>query len=75
VVANDGIWTLGDAFAPGIAGMVVERTGSYALLGGMAFFTGLTCTIAMILVLVRFDAQRHPGSSGSAISAKGDPAG
>jgi predicted MFS family arabinose efflux permease len=58
VVANDGIWTLGDAFAPGIAGLLVERTGSYALLGGMAFFTGLACTIVMILVLVRFDAQR-----------------
>ena len=71
VVANDGIWTLGDAFAPGLAGLVVERTGSYALLGGMAFCTGLACTVAMVLVLIRFDAQRRRGSSGSAISAKG----
>jgi predicted MFS family arabinose efflux permease len=59
VVANDGIWTLGDAFAPGIAGLVVERTGSYALLGGLAFATGLACTIVMILVLTRFNAQRR----------------
>jgi predicted MFS family arabinose efflux permease len=62
VVANDGIWTLGDAFAPGIAGLVVERTGSYALLGGLAFGTGLFCTIAMVLVLIRFDAQRRRAS-------------
>ena len=56
------VWTLGDAFAPGIAGLVVERTGSYALLGGLAFGTGLFCTIAMVLVLIRFDAQRRRAS-------------
>jgi DHA1 family inner membrane transport protein len=75
VVANDGIWTLGDAFAPGLAGLVVERTGSYALLGGMAFGTGLACTIAMVLVLVRFDAQRRRESGVNASSATGDPTG
>ena len=68
VVANDGIWTLGDAFAPGLAGLIVERTGSYALLGGMAFGTGLACTIAMIIVLIRFEARRSraPRSRGRA---------
>ncbi len=68
MVANDGIWTLGDAFAPGLAGLIVERTGSYALLGGMAFGTGLACTIAMILVLIRFEARRSraPRSRGRA---------
>ncbi|MHC4066657.1 MAG: MFS transporter [Planctomycetota bacterium] len=65
VVANDGIWTLGDAFAPGIAGLLVERTGSYALLGGMAFCTGLACTIVMVLVLGRFEAQRRRASAGA----------
>jgi predicted MFS family arabinose efflux permease len=59
VVANDGIWTLGDAFAPGIAGMLVGRTGGYAYLGGLAFGTGLACTIVMILVLTRFNARRR----------------
>jgi predicted MFS family arabinose efflux permease len=65
VVANDGVWTLGDAFAPGLAGLLVERTGSYALLGGMAFCTGLACTIVMVLVLGRFDAQRRRASAGA----------
>lgn len=57
VVANDGIWQLGDAFAPGVAGTLVERTGSYAFLGGMAFGTGLACIVVMVLVLARFNAK------------------
>jgi predicted MFS family arabinose efflux permease len=72
VVANDGIWTLGDAVAPGLAGLLVERTGSYAMLGGMAFCTGLACTIVMILVLSRFDAQRRRASAGASAAPGAD---
>jgi predicted MFS family arabinose efflux permease len=72
VVANDGIWTLGDALAPGAAGLLVERTGSYALLGGMAFCTGLACTIVMVLVLGRFGAQRRRAAARASAAPDAD---
>jgi predicted MFS family arabinose efflux permease len=58
VVASDGAWTLGDALGPGIAGSLVERYG-YVPLAGLALVAGVTCLIAILAVLRRFDAQRQ----------------
>jgi predicted MFS family arabinose efflux permease len=57
VVASDGAWTLGDALGPGIAGSLVERWG-YTPLAWLALIAGVTCLIAILNVLRRFDSQQ-----------------
>jgi MFS family permease len=71
VVASDGVWTLGDAFGPGIAGFLVERSG-YAPLGGLALLTGLTCAVVMVRVMRRFEAGLRCSSARASPPPGGD---
>jgi predicted MFS family arabinose efflux permease len=74
VVASDGVWTLGDAVGPGVAGFLVERSG-YAPLGGLALFTGVICTIVMVEVMRRFlRGQRRSAAGASSAPSGGDSA-
>jgi predicted MFS family arabinose efflux permease len=58
VVASDGVWTLGDAVGPGVAGMLVER-GGYLPLAGLSLVTGILCVFVMIGVVRRFEGKRR----------------
>ena len=71
VVASDGVWTLGDAVGPGVAGFLVERSG-YAPLGGLALFTGVTCTVVMVEVMRRFLRGQRCSSAGASSPPGGD---
>jgi MFS family permease len=55
VVASDGVWTLGDAVGPGVAGTLVEW-GGYPPLAGLALVVGVACMIMILIVLNRFEA-------------------
>lgn len=71
VVASDGVWTLGDALGPGVAGFLVERSG-YAPLGGLALFTGVACIVVMVEVMRRFQSGQRRSSAGASSAPGGD---
>jgi predicted MFS family arabinose efflux permease len=71
VVASDGVWTLGDAIAPGIAGALVERSG-YAPLGSLALITGVTCIVVMVEVMRRFQSSKGRPSADAPAAPDGD---
>jgi predicted MFS family arabinose efflux permease len=67
VVASDGVWTLGDAVGPGLAGTLVEW-GGYPPLAGLALVAGLTCMFVMLAVLARFDRGGPPDRAGTLLN-------
>ena len=55
VVASDGVWTLGDAVGPAVAGTLVEW-GGYPPLAVLVLVGGLGCMFMMLGVLRRFES-------------------
>jgi len=56
VVASDGVWTLGDAAGPALAGTLVEWGGNPAL-AMLALVGGIGCMLMVLAVLHRFEAR------------------
>jgi predicted MFS family arabinose efflux permease len=56
-VAVDAMWWLGDAAAPPLAGMVVERSG-FELLAAFPLCTGVICIMLLMKALRRFGSNR-----------------
>jgi MFS family permease len=63
VVASDGIWTLGDAAGPAVAGTLVEW-GGYPSLALLAMVGGLGCMLMLLRVLHRFESGEVPSAEG-----------
>jgi MFS family permease len=59
VVASDGVWTLGDAAGPALAGTLVEW-GGYPSLALLAMVGGLSCMLMVLGVLRRFEIREGP---------------
>jgi predicted MFS family arabinose efflux permease len=59
VVASDGVWTLGDAVGPAVAGTLVEW-GGYGPLAALALVGGLSCMLMVLGVLRRFEIREGP---------------
>jgi MFS family permease len=59
VVASDGVWTLGDAAGPAVAGTLVEW-GGYRPLAVLALVAGLSCMFMLLGVLRRFESGERP---------------
>jgi predicted MFS family arabinose efflux permease len=55
VVASDGVWTLGDAAGPAIAGTLVEW-GGHRPLAVLALVGGFSCMFVVLAVMHRFES-------------------
>jgi hypothetical protein len=64
VVASDGVWTLGDAAGPALAGTLVEW-GGYPSLALLAMVGGLSCMLILLGVLHRFESGGAPSAEAS----------
>jgi hypothetical protein len=56
VVASDGVWTLGDAAGPVVAGTLVEW-GGHLPLAVLALVGGMTCMVMVLGVLQRLESR------------------